>query len=206
MEPKESDIKSEGEKVKKSFELLKKDIEKSPLSFFSEADLQGRLYYHLCNEFQSDYNRIHLEYNPPVEYDKKKYLAKQKECIKKYAPNRIQSTIKSIEKKGRYDLAILDIWKQKLLHVIELKKITSYSDSNYHKGYEDIFLLTDLLDSFKGCQSYFFVLAICNSKYGVKKEKMDEYIDNINQTYKKANSDKNTKKVYFDYYIFDKSE
>lgn len=191
---------SEVKKVLKSFELLKRDIEKTPLSFFSEFDLQGRLYYHLCNAFQSDYNRIHLEYTPPdFKYDKNVYKNKQKECIEKYVPNNIQYKINSIEKKGKYDLAILDKKKQKLLHVIELKKIKSYSDSNYHKGYEDIYLLTDLLDN-QGCQSYFFVLAICNSKHGVKKEKMTEYIKYIDFTYKKS------KKVYFDYYIYDKSD
>ena len=95
MKPKESDMKSEMEKVKKSFELLKKDIEKHPLNFISEFDLQGRLYYHLCNEFQSDYYRIHLEYKPHVKYDKNKYLMGQTECIKKYVPKSIQNKMTS---------------------------------------------------------------------------------------------------------------
>ena len=105
MEPKESDIKSERGKVIKAFKLLKEDIKKIPGSFLSEFDLQGRLYYHLCNEFKSDYNRIHLEYFPPdFKYDKEEYKVKQEKCIKNYVPKEVQNKIILIEKKGKYDL------------------------------------------------------------------------------------------------------
>ena len=200
-------MKKDSNKVIDSIKELKKDINKNPESFFSEYDLQGRLYYHLCKEYKSEYPRIHLEYFPPeIKYDKEQYKSLQEKCLKKYGPKNTPYKIIPIEKKGKYDLVVLDNQKKKLLHVIELKKINSYCKSNYHKGYEDIYLLTDLLDNFKGSNSYFFIYAVCNSRYKVKKEGMQDYINNVEKTYKNADKLKPNNNINFDYYIYDKNE
>jgi hypothetical protein len=191
--------------IKKSIELLKEDIKEHPDKFYSEYDLQARLYYHLCNRLGKEYHHIHLEHNPHTGYDKENYNKKWIDCVREYGKNHIKISdfAKDVEenlaKRGKYDISIfnrIDSNSYEYYYAIELKKINSYSKSNYHKGFEDLYVLSDLIKKenkqIKKAETYFFVFAICSDNLNTARE----YISKINQVYKKA-------KINFDYCIYD---
>jgi len=169
---------SESKLIKKSFDSLKEDIknniEKKRQGFLNEFDLQGRLYHHLCNAFGDDeFYRIHLEHNPHKNYDKDRYNEKWNDCLRKFGkdknidiPEFREKIAKGLAKRGKYDISIFDVIeedKYQSYHAIELKKISS-CNSDKHKGYEDLYVLSDLLlkpeenkDHIKNAKSYFFI-------------------------------------------------
>ena len=184
----------EKEIIERSIEKLIADVKKHQIIDFNEYDLQARLYYHLMNEFEKindkDIWRIRLEHKP---FDNKQKNKKDnwEKCYLNHRVNK-SDEIEFDGKEGRYDLVIFDKNK-KILHAIEIKIIDSCCDSLKHRGYEDIYVLSKLLqDNFKGSQGYIVIFARVSSK------KMKTFLKNVKSTYEHA-------KVYCKYKILDNS-
>jgi hypothetical protein len=194
----------EKEIIKKSINNLINDIDKYKNNF-NEYDLQARLYYHLMKEFgktnADDVCRIRLEHNP---FDEKMTKEEQKTnwedlfrkcCHDVNEPDKNTIIEKFGGKLGEYDLVIFNKENKEILHAVEIKIIDNSAPTVKHRGYEDLYVLTKLLqENFPGSKSYIVIFAKVHSENG--KMKMQSFLENVQKTYKNAEAYTNSE-IFF---------
>lgn len=199
-------LQEESELIKKSIKNIKNQCEKNQFHASREIIVQNWLFNEICkNLIENNINnacRIREEYSLFDHHLENKNQIKPKDYWKKNYPKYLEHEKNEIDfdgKSGRIDIVILNKEKEKILHAIEIKEITSYYPSSRHLGYEDIYVLSDLLRIHNiTAQSYIFIIGWYKSKGRISKEKMNDYLKKVRRDYENAN-------VYCDFIIFDKS-
>ncbi len=204
--------------INEAMELLKDDINQINSNkhihsnyLEKECNLKLRLYHHLCNKLQNNFDIIYLEHNPFSQYNQNKYHKNWIKCLENYGKdidipkfaNHIYNN--KLAKTGQYDISIfhkIGKNKFKFYYPIELKIIKSCTGET-HKGYEDLYVLSDLIkrdtDNLGNVETYFFVYCYFNSNRNIKKiNDMKKFITDIKKTYENA-------EINFNYCIYDKS-
>jgi len=179
--------------IKKAFDsTIKKCLEEPKLAKY-EILVQEYLYDELCNEFSKvdpKYpSRIREEYSSYLKKDENKHIPNPKNYWKDTYPKYMEheKEFNFNGKGGKYDLVLLDAEGKKICHALEVKEISSYSP--IHRGYEDIYALSDLLKMHNGeAQGHILIIGWYTSELRgrVTKQKMEEYLNKVHQAYKKA--------------------
>lgn len=180
--------------IKKAIETTTNKCENDLKSALHEILVQDWLYNELCDELKkinSEYPcRIREEYSLYRKKDENIHVPNPHDYCNtypKYLEHERTFTFKG--KAGTYDLAILDETRNKILYAIEVKKIDAYNTSSIHRGYEDIYVLSDLLKmQNKDAKGYILIVAWYNSKPKARRTKlnMQKYLDKVHKAYDNA--------------------
>jgi len=179
--------------IVKAFDSTIKKCLEEPKLAKHEILVQEYLHDELCDElFKVDPkhpSRIREEYSSYLKKNEHKHIPNPRNYWKKTYPKYMEheKVFNFNGKGGKYDLAILDKDRKKILHALEVKEISSYTP--IHRGYEDIYALSDLLKMHnKEAKGHILLIGWYTSElHGrVTKQKMEEYFNRVHEAYKKA--------------------
>lgn len=142
---------SEVNVIKESIKNVIKKCQDNPSKAKKEIIVQDWLYNEICDALWKinprEQCRLREEYSLFKHAEENEKLPNPKQYWKEKYPRHLEheKRFKFDGKAGKIDLVVLDETREKILHAIEIKEITKCCKSQIHRGYEDIYILSDLL-------------------------------------------------------------